>query len=229
MDRNLGATTEDTPMSSNDINRSGGLHYQFGHKDPFVLFQRIYKSALGQNTQINKARARNIGESIKWPDQYFVVTDAPGTSWDWIEPNPYVNNLWNNPFPKEKEFKDKSFLDPCPEGWRLPLPGVWHSFSYDVINDKKKHRPRMASFNNGGNFYAGNDGGVTTFYPVAGAFTAYGNRTTLEAPGVYGAYWTALPYDRHYSFGMSMRNSYIIPQNSDMRRAMASSIRCVQE
>lgn len=233
MDRNLGATTRETPTLSHDLKNSGGLQYQFGRKDPFVIAGVTLYKAASSSVQKTKTYAKNINKGVKYPDWFYVVKKTR-TYWDWVEPNNYSDNLWNNPFPSEKEFKDKSFFDPCPEGWRIPLKGTWNIFgSGTAWHDIKYKANAMGGFDKGWRFYVGN--GFTAYYPVTGYRTSYGD---LVETGGYGGYWSASPRNKNEGYFMSFRSGYVAVvarigsislHPSDNNRVFSYSIRCVQE
>ena len=230
MDRNLGATTKDIPTPSHDLRNSAGLRYQFGRKDPFAIEGVTLYKAAKSSMQKNTYYAQAMYNGVKWPDWFYRVKKSP--TWDWVDPNPYSGNLWNNPFPSEKDFKNKSFFDPCPEGWRIPLNGTWNIFAggSNPWDNIKYSSNAWGSFNKGWYFYVGN--GVTTFYPAGGSYDAYGDAGTGNTGlGVYGVLWSANPYNENYSYFISYRSGYVVPMGpaNDIHRAEAHSIRCVQE
>ena len=231
MDRHLGATTAEKPTSSHNIKKSGGLLYQFGRKDPFVaegvtLYKQLYYGNSRSTMKITGKYATSISDGVKWPDWYYVVTGTP-KYWDWVEPNPYSDNLWNNPFPSEKEFKDKSFFDPCPEGWRIPLKGVSNICGVGKRWDEMKYSPNAAGpFNEGWNLYIGNT--TTVFYPATGFFT---ERGVMNGANVNGVIWYAEPYNKNIGYYTSWRSGYITlaGHHSTVPRSKGFNIRCIQE
>ena len=229
MDRNLGATTYDSPGQNSDLKKSSGLQYQFGRKDPFVVNGvTLYKTAYGGST-VPKDFATEMNMSVKYPYQFYKVKTSE-KYWDWIVTNPYSDNLWNNPFPSEKEFKKKSFFDPCPEGWRVPVAGTWNiCLSEDggvTLNAKESH-PK------GWDFYIGN--GATTFYPSAGYYDENGvfNYGNIVGSNV-GSNWSSTPFkdkkDESHQFNYKYGEDYSYGYISLLvYRSYSSPVRCVQE
>ncbi len=233
MDRNLGATASTTPTPDMDLKKSAGLRYQFGRKDPFVIpGVALYKSEHGSSIFVAAAFAgggsTGYAVAAKWPDQFFTA-GGKHTYYDWVDPNDYYDQLWNNPFSTEKEFKEKSFFDPCPEGWRIPLKGTWNIFGSGKPWEKEKYTPNAkSSFNNGWSFYVDEKSSVTTFNPAGGSYNSYCNTPTTEV-GDYGALWPANPYNRNHSYFLSFRSTYVLLVGIDYYRAGALPIRCIQE
>ena len=228
MDRNLGATTSTTPTPDMDIKKSAGLRYQFGRKDPFAVDGVTLYKAAQSSMQKTPVYAKNMNKGVKYPDWFYRVKKSP--TWDWVDPNPYSGNLWNNPFPSEKDFKNKSFFDPCPEGWRIPLAGTWNILAYDKKEGIKYIPNNKGTFNNGYYFYVGN--GVTTFYPAGSCYDSYGDTGYHnDGLGIYGSLWSANPYNGDYSYFVSYRSGYVVPMGTANKfyRAEAHTIRCIQE
>jgi hypothetical protein len=122
MDRNLGA---DKPSlgTDNDVDRTHGLFYQWGRKDPFPSTGKPGDNqAVGKFTA--KAASSTVGSikyTIKHPDEFIYLLKNT-TNADWLD-----NTLWGHD-------GGKSIYDPCPAGWRVPSmsgSNPWAGFTKD--------------------------------------------------------------------------------------------------
>ena len=225
MDRNLGATTKDIPTPSEDLKKTGGLFYQFGRKDPFVaegvtLYKQLYYGNSRSTVKVTRKYAPLYDDGVKWPDWFYVVKKTP-TYWDWVEPNPYSDNLWNNPFPSEKEFKNKSFFDPCPEGWRVPKIGTWNICGGGSDGSTPNAN---GGFNKGWYFYVGN--GVSTYYPAMGFYDDYGNFVSRNS---IGSCWSCTPYSKDVGYYLSYGSTSVKLFGTYTYRTNGVPVRCIQE
>ena len=107
MDRNLGALT----MENGNI-QSYGLYYQWGRKDPFTAYNYMYTAPYDAITY--EYGNASIETAVKNPT--IVYNDA---QWDGNQ------NLWG---------KEKTMYDPCPSGWKVPMPAVLEDMRGNAIN-----------------------------------------------------------------------------------------------
>ena len=140
MDRNLGATNI-TPGDMGSI----GLFYQWGRKDPFPgsksreSGQSVYPikdiyDAYNSLTSINKVEvnvADNIEGAIKNPSTFYTQTQSSVSPKSWFTNGSTLRqyNLWGAKGTTEGSGVDyKSYYDPCPKGWRVPvIKEHWYS------------------------------------------------------------------------------------------------------
>lgn len=245
MDRNLGATTNKEPSANDNIKKSGGLFYQFGRKEPFV------------RNEIKLYTIKNSGITIEHTDpngklDYIAISTQPTNVYynstrsihmfytrekgDWITKNPYPTDAkWNNPTWYQTE-SGKSFFDPCPEGWKIPDDGCWNivskttSVTGDNASISKNYINGTMTKGKGYNFPIDAIGGkITTFYPFTGYRDTDG---TVTKESNYGAYWTTSPMDTdptNRSLAFRIQDTGNIDMRAKFYRAMAASVRCVQE
>ena len=242
MDRNLGATTERKPTLNDGLSKNRltfGLQYQFGRKDPFLIgvyaTQYNGNSLFASNVKVSK-QAVSIDKSVKRPNVFYAFEP------DWVISNNFVGNDWNNPFhsndPSEKKFKNKSFFDPCPEGWCVPQKGTWNVFQKTVVkstngNNNPSLRPNITNAKHEGSFGYGLmftiGKGTSTFYPATGFRAPHDGVSYCEFE--YIGCWSSSHYDSKYGFAFeySTTYNYFFPLNYDARRGYGLTVRCVQE
>ncbi|WP_292009974.1 leucine-rich repeat protein, partial [Chryseobacterium sp.] len=148
MDRNLGALEFDVASDNPSIyGKTGGIHYQWGRKDPIPTFQNVsgvdgypgdynYSIYLGSNTTGSITYQSINGASyVQSFTQYANFTETPTvmSALKKASENPllftYRPNGARNWLPKSMpelwgHAVEKSAFDPCPEGWRVPDQGI---------------------------------------------------------------------------------------------------------
>ncbi len=148
MDRNLGATSNN--FLGNDWNKSGGLYYQWGRKDPIPPL--VYKDQTRYNVAgtvgrfdsdsyyggqgVVSRQFTDIADNIKYSVQHpFLLINAPGNE-HWFSDKGMAStetdmafDLWGDTSEgkvggvigdQNSTYKLKSPFDPCPDGWRVP-------------------------------------------------------------------------------------------------------------
>lgn len=242
MDRNLGATTNKEPSVSDDIKKSGGLFYQFGRKDPFVRNEiEVYStrtalitSHTDPNGKVDYARIYANPTSLYYNSIRNIYWFYPAEG-DWATKNPYssADAKWNNPTWYQSE-SGKSFFDPCPEGWKIPDEGCWNivSKTTSVTGDNASISQINGTMTKGKGYnfpVDAIDGKITTFYPFTGYRDTDG---TVTKESNYGAYWTTSPMDTdptNRSLAFRIQDTGNIDMRAKFYRAMAASVRCIQE
>lgn len=136
MDRYLGATPED-----NNTIAKVGMRYQAGRKDPLV-------SGAATGSVYYYDAANDIFKPTSWANS---VATTKVTTRDYtvkfpyaflsggITNNKYWNNLWDDPdWSKALQGGEtkKSFFDPCPPGWRIPISSGWSEIIRPVTNNE---------------------------------------------------------------------------------------------
>ncbi|MDR2131423.1 MAG: hypothetical protein LBP56_09740, partial [Odoribacteraceae bacterium] len=230
MDRNLGATSA---TRADGMAKTGGLHYQFGRKDPFpAAGVQLYNVSGAAVTAFTATAGDGIvvlsgATAIKTAVQHPYIFYAEGS--DWVQSNPYTANSWNNPgwytsVPKA----GKSLFDPCPPGWRLPVDGAWATFSLDNVHPSDDGFAAYTSIA-GWEFYLDNVlKNARAYHPATGYRTPTKNGN-MDGGG-YGAYiWSSTPLT-----GNSVQTWYFLARESSvghsyMPRSYGNSVRCIQE
>ena len=198
MDRNLGATS----AIATDGNKTHGLYYQYGRKDPFtgdIERYNINGASIGK-TDI-KSGAVSFAKAVQNPATFNTING------DWVSPNNYTGKNWNDIV----ESTGKTFFDPCPEGWRLPTKDEFSSFSADSFV--------WDSTNSGRTFN-------TNWFPASG-YRNYSDGS-MSSIGSYGGYWSASPYSSSLGYYLYFNASSVNPSGYG-NRALGCSVRCVQE
>ena len=124
MDRNLGAISS----VSSDGEKTYGMYYQFGRKDPFPRGLRnaniydINGIAIGSDKgPFSTSGSTTFAHAVQAPYAFYC-----GTNGAWCSSNEFYSKIWNDPFGNT----EKSFFDPCPEGWRVPKTrDIWENFT----------------------------------------------------------------------------------------------------
>lgn len=161
MDRNLGALSV-TPGDE----RSYGLFYQWGRKDPFM----------GCGNAVDKSFATTYPEDA----MQFLDNNANYNNYNYVEahPNHFVKRSnWNND--SKYWTTNKTMYDPCPVGWRVPDADsdVWSGFNTISSVDR-------------GAFFNAPVSDPTAYYPFAGYLNA--NAQLGEVNSVLSVWTTTL-------------------------------------
>ena len=202
MDRNLGATSA-TPS---DGNKTYGLYYQFGRKDPFtgdIDRYDINGTSIG-NTIVTSGKV-TFAKAMQTPAVFY--TYGNNSTYDWASPNNYTSKKWND----ITDADGKSLFDPSPKGWRLPNRENFSNFSTTTFTWDNS---------NNGRTYEGN------WFPAAGYRGSYDSG--MNGVGGYGNCWSSSPYNGNYGYFLGFDSSYVSP-SADYNRAYGFSVRCVQE
>lgn len=207
MDRNLGAIYKEYGPYARSFRAP---LYQWGRKDPFPWGKTVFDA---QNVphnyilehlpvQTNGSLGQYAGYTGNtWyatahPDTFIATTGE--TSYDWyygagkgVTPEFRNNELWGNPTGYEVgQTTTKTLFDPCPPGWKMPIPFVFSAFTrtgQDVTIDS-------GDANVSGQFVQGwnvrYNAANTTYYPGVGY--------RYDEAGLFfftptGYYWSSAP------------------------------------
>jgi hypothetical protein len=113
-----------------------GLYYQWGRKDPFMydVSQGGVYTQEKADTLINfynMDKSEITAKQITLPTPLLPTTFISGNYPDWMfEPG---DNLWDSPT------GTKTYYDPCPEGWRVPVQDLspWKNDAVSYLNDAR--------------------------------------------------------------------------------------------
>ncbi|MDR2129834.1 MAG: hypothetical protein LBP56_01470, partial [Odoribacteraceae bacterium] len=220
MDRNLGAATANRAQG---LAGTRGLYYQFGRKDPFPA-TNLYdiNGATGPTIPIMIDRTSFEG-AVKNPTTYY-TSGSSGD--DWLLNNPYYTALWNNPSTWNTiPAAGKSFFDPCPPGWKLPVNGTWDVFAIDNVHNPTDY----ASGTNtaGWEFYMDNVlKNAWAYYPAAGLRSNLMGDMPNES--THGYSWSSSPLSSTSAYNLGFHSTIVLPQYID-NRGLGLPVRCVQE
>ena len=201
MDRNLGATSA-TPS---DGNKTYGLYYQFGRKDPFTRDIDRYDingTSIGKTT-VTSGKV-TFAKAMQTPAVFYTYGSG---NYDWASPNNYISKKWND----ITDADGKSLFDPSPKGWRLPNRENFSNFSSTTFTWDNS---------NNGRTYEDN------WFPAAG--TRDFRNGGMNGVGRNGFYWSSSPCNGNYGYNLFFDSGSVFLFNySD--RALGFSVRCVQE
>lgn len=234
MDRNLGAkgyTREDGWALCT------GMLYQFGRKDPFPPSDIIYSINGAQRSNVSKSSGpRPMYESVAYPVNF--VTNRG----DWTSNAEYRSSNWNDLHRAAVKGEGKSFFDPCPPGWKLPVNSIWTEFGNKAAN--VVYASNWAGADPGQNTYATNatnagwmvylDGesasAETVYFPGSG-MRNYGDGN--YSGGGLGAMWAANQGDSDNSTGVYLyyenRSGFFWLPAQPFYRSMGLSVRCITD
>lgn len=159
MDRNLGATIN--PSIGGE--KTFGLYYQWGRKDPFKTRGKVETLPVASDVK------NNLANSIMHPDIY--ITSSVGQN-DWyIDSGIEGLDRWNS------SENTKTAFDPCPRGWRVPS-GTNEEPAWKDLNLPDDE-------NSWGNGWYFKDNPKLGYYPAAGQRTVTGVTTYTGSAGFY--------------------------------------------
>ncbi len=144
LDRNLGATSADAA----DGDKTYGLYYQWGRKDP------AQPSTVIENMYTNTSHLFQM--AFRFPNRPFTMDGNTNGNW-YNASNIY---LWGNPeYSKNRSVKDlqKSIYDPCPVGYMVPPANTFLIFKDDAKTEYSDEGITILG-----------DFGQTNFFPWAG-------------------------------------------------------------
>ena len=213
MDRNLGALTNTYDAAG----KVRGLYYQFGRKDPIAAGQNWGTSVIRYNasgalipyspvsmptpaTILRPLQA--IPASINNPTNFY---NRGSNDWAFSVENKY---LWNS------EKGNKTALDPCPEGWRVPIQtqvsstgSPWRGLTVAEFTTSGQTNGRYSP--------------ALGYYPFSGALS-----TSMTNVGVSGNFWSSWPGTSNISTGLSITAASIVDAPA-IDQSQGLPIRCV--
>ena len=202
MDRNLGATSA-TPS---DGDKTYGLYYQFGRKDPFtgdINRYDINGTSIGKTTVADGKVT--FAKAMQTPEVFYTYGSSSGS--DWASPNNYTTKKWND----ITDAAGKSLFDPSPKGWRLPSKEEYSNFSSTTFTWDSSNKGRT---------YEGN------WFPAAGCRDS--NHGSMSGVGSFGFDWSSSPSNDNDGYSLYFYSGFVDPSNIGYR-AGGFGLRCVQE
>ena len=151
MDRNLGATYASSTLITDQAlaDRTAGLYYQWGRKDPFPGPEHLQKNSAQQKVYDENgavytlpaatASSATVGTQA-WAASHpstFITSTANNADWFYgpsgVTATGSSNrgySFWGNPEPNNYTSSTpglvkKTIYDPCPAGWMIPQEDVW--------------------------------------------------------------------------------------------------------
>ena len=210
MDRNLGA------MSSNKDATSVGLVYQWGRKEPFMGCVN-YNTFASTVDMLFETTSSDIGtDEYATSNPYtFILATSQGRDWRYTSDN----SAWG---------VNKTELDPCPVGWKVPSGGsngLWGNFTlgtFDSTND--------------GMLFDSSCAAPDVWMPAQGFLSdSESYYAGWWQSGYEGRYWTVTTLDDTHSEFFYFKSSEISASHSvngwstHCSRANGMAVRCVED
>ena len=205
MDRNLGATS----ANPTDGDKTYGLYYQFGRKDPFtgdIDRYDINGTSIGKTT-VTSSKV-TFAKAMQTPAVFYTYGNS--STYDWASPNNYTTKKWND----ITDSDGKSLFDPSPEGWRLS--------SQEEFETLSQSRLSWDDLNKGWT-YEGN------WFPINGRREAQNGSFAIRYYYMsWSSFINSISYGRGFSIAMN-GNGMSVDYYALWGRAYGFSVRCVQE
>lgn len=234
MDRNFGAkgSTRDDGWRL-----CTGMLYQYGRKDPFPTSDDVW-NASGETVSVKKVKQTGsngkINESVMHPMSFF-YNDG-----EWTSEGSYASYDWNDLKRSADKGQGKSFFDPCPPGWKIPVDDIYMCFgnrniayasnwqSTDPAENSYSTKPDGSDA--GWMFYLSGEAktGDTAYFPATGK---RGYENGNYRGGSHGALWAVsesatISYGR-YLYYENVPNVYAF--TNGYNSSMGMPLRCVSE
>lgn len=188
MDRDLGAEN-DYPTARPRDKSAYGLLYQWGRKDPFFgPDKRAYYALNGDipnpqaaSATIDGKRVGTVDYATAHPDVYILYSNSSTQDWLYTPDG----TLWGT---------TKTVSDPCPPGWKVPVPSFWSTALGYTTN-----RTYNAADNSriGLDFTGIMSSDPHVFYPATGGMRGtletsfYASSGDIYGATKYGFWWTS--------------------------------------
>ena len=232
MNLNLGAL-DNAPGSISSF----GMHYQWGRKDPFPYSPVSHDGSVytmpipvydaeGKSVDIGQSDRLSLNEntlefSIANPSICISNNAQTGISRDWLAASHSNLALWGNPRGAERsdgKYKyqgSKSYMDPCPVGWRVPAAGEFTAFtesggytwaagdtdniifadlggeaSVAVVDIDEDGKYSLSDWQDGWWLWLDKNSGVKSFFPAAARYDGGYAMLMGSMSGLWGNYWT---------------------------------------
>ena len=210
-----------------DINDPNGDYKTEGHNVPFLVNHPCFSirnyGGWSSDTDIFGGTKLEDKKTIKY----------------WNEPRPSTR-IENEEVSSNVE--NKSFFDPCPLGWRLPVNGWVNGFRGDGSGSATGDSSVNCQWGVDSNFknrdigrtyvplgylaQKNNPSAQTIFFPASGHYPYHSNSLTYY--GTVCSIWSCTPSSNGFGYRFFADSSGIIANNSSCR-AEAASVRCLRE
>lgn len=265
MNMNLGAMT--AAFGATPDVKPYGLLYQWGRKDPFPAAPTLTGDTQTVGAPIygpdgnevtisfslwSSVENNTIEYSIENPTKCLSNYAQFTTCHDWLKASDGNDALWGNPNGSERNSDNnyvnkgaKSFYDPCPVGYRVPLADVFRTFTtsggysqdpstFDVVDTNGDGVIDTQDYNYGW-FFKMKEG--SQFFPAAARYDGSYAMLMGSKSGLWGSYWGNCPsqsYGTATGFAfcvLSFMNESTISASAtaSASRADAYSVRCIKE
>lgn len=239
--------------------QSGITSYTYAYDDEpqvkygtqtYTVNSAHWASVPNSNFKIGRTATGQDGKNVPWSIKNPTVSieGSPWTSGDVFNPSPYVPSIeWNDSKNSSRDdyeegdagnAQNKSFFDPCPPGWRVPVSGWADHFSASNFVFAVEST------------YGRNRGDGRTYFPEDGGFEGNKdnpNRQTIFFPrsrdrytydyykstkGAYGSYWSSTRNSLNRCYDLCFNhnaNSGGIGTNAGNEDFDGYNVRCIKE
>ena len=190
--------------------------YQFGRKDAFPGTNTLAEGSFS----VENSSGYSLQNTIQHPDIFY--TSNSGYYYF------YFKNLWSADNTSEG-FNDnpvvKTVYDPCPAGFHMPASNAFTGFTTDGQNDGPKNVSGAWDYGwTFNNKISSPD--ATVYFPASGYY--YNHNGSLGDVGIYGYYWSAVPYNTYEGCYLRFHSIDVYPQK-DESRSSGFAVRPVSE
>ena len=190
--------------------------YQFGRKDAFPGTNTLAEGSFS----VENSSGYSLQNTIQHPDIFY--TSNSGYYYF------YFKNLWSADNTSEG-FNDnpvvKIVYDPCPAGFHMPASNAFTGFTTDGQNDGPKNVSGAWDYGwTFNNKISSPD--ATVYFPASGYY--YNHNGSLGDVGIYGYYWSAVPYNTYEGCYLRFHSIDVYPQK-DESRSSGFAVRPVSE
>ncbi|MDR0973064.1 MAG: fimbrillin family protein [Prevotellaceae bacterium] len=209
MDRNVGAL--DGGLDDN----ARGLYYQWGRPTPFMSSYPAPNKAFA----IKTSTSATLNKALQNPNEFYYETKTG----NWMKSGEYGTDNWG------AVSNAKTVLDPCPEGWRMPVTlaqGQTNSLWYNLAGKDVTAAAQIMTPGSGG-YTATVDDGKILNWSAAGHLLASTGELTYA--GAAGYYWSAKGVtSKAYRFGFADSSiEGLLP--TSFNKANGCTVRCIKE
>ena len=179
--------------------------YQFGRKDAFPGTNTLAEGSFS----VENSSGYSLQNTIQHPDIFY--TSNSGYYYF------YFKNLWSADNTSEG-FNDnpvvKTVYDPCPAGFHMPASNAFTGFTTDGQNDGPKNVSGAWDYGwTFNNKISSPD--ATVYFPASGYY--YNHNGSLGDVGIYGYYWSAVPYNTYEGCYLRFHSIDVYPQKDESR------------
>ena len=190
--------------------------YQFGRKDAFPGTNTLAEGSFS----VENSSGYSLQNTIQHPDIFY--TSNSGYYYF------YFKNLWSADNTSEG-FNDnlvvKTVYDPCPAGFHMPASNAFTGFTTNGQNNGPRNT--SGAWDLGWNFNNKiTSPDATVYFPASGYY--YNHNGSLGDVGIYGYYWSAVPYNTYEGCYLHFHSIDVYPQK-DESRSSGFSVRPVAD
>ena len=190
--------------------------YQFGRKDAFPGTNTLAEGSFS----VENSSGYSLQNTIQHPDIFY----TSNSGYYYV----YFKNIWSADNTSEG-YNDnpvvKTVYDPCPAGFKMPASNAFTGFTTNGQNDGPRNT--SGAWDLGWNFNNKiTSPDATVYFPASGYY--YNHNGSLGDVGIYGYYWSAVPYNTYEGCYLRFHSIDVYPQK-DESRSSGFAVRPVSE